>query len=45
MTKIGKFCSIAKNVRTIAGKHPITEFVSQSPYFYAKDLKWSFVKK
>lgn len=33
-TKIGRFCSIGKNVRTIDVTHP-TEFVSTHPVFYS----------
>ncbi len=33
-TNIGKFCSIAKDVKAGMGKHP-TDYVSTSPYFYS----------
>lgn len=33
--KIGRFCSIASNVRFLAGNHPYDR-VSMSPYFYLK---------
>lgn len=32
---IGKFCSIADNVCTVNGNHPITGFVSSHPSFYS----------
>lgn len=34
-TKIGKFCSIAKNVDVVAGSHPTSKFVSTHPAFYS----------
>jgi acetyltransferase-like isoleucine patch superfamily enzyme len=34
-TKIGKFCSIAQNVSTGLGKHPLNNFVSLHPAFYS----------
>lgn len=33
--KIGKFCSIANDVKIICGTHPSQVYVSTSPYFYA----------
>ena len=32
--KIGRFCSIAENVRIIVGNHPISTFVTTYPSFY-----------
>jgi len=34
-TKIGRFCSIARNVKTIHGAHPTSHFVSTHPAFYS----------
>jgi len=34
MTRIGRFCSIAKNVNIISGNHPTKKFVSTHPMFY-----------
>lgn len=42
-TKIGKFCSIAKNVRVIVGQHPVN-FVSTSPLFYSLKSTYQFKK-
>lgn len=33
-TNVGRFCSIASNVRVIFGEHPTKKFVSSSPIFY-----------
>lgn len=33
--KIGRFCSIASNVRNITGRHPISTFVSTHPCFFS----------
>lgn len=33
-TKIGRFCSIAKDVHVISGNHPTSGFVSTHPMFY-----------
>jgi acetyltransferase-like isoleucine patch superfamily enzyme len=33
-TKIGRYCSIASNVRVIAGNHPSSKYVSTHPVFY-----------
>jgi acetyltransferase-like isoleucine patch superfamily enzyme len=33
---IGNFCSVGRNLRNGLGKHPVSEFVSTSPVFYAK---------
>ena len=42
---IGNFCSIASNVRTVAGSHPVS-FVSTSPVFYSllNQCNTTFVK-
>lgn len=37
--KIGSFCSIGPGVRIISGQHPLTPFVSTSPFFYGNQLK------
>lgn len=34
-TKIGRYCSIAGNVKTIVGSHPVNSWVSTHPVFYA----------
>lgn len=34
-TKIGKYCSIAGNVKTIIGEHPAHDWVSTHPAFYS----------
>ena len=34
--KIGKYCSIAPDVKTIRGSHPVDTFVSTSPAFHLK---------
>lgn len=46
-TKIGRFCSIASNVRVRIGRHPTREFVSTHPAFFSirKHMQFSFVKK
>ena len=33
--KVGKFCSIANNVRTVIGVHPTEKFVSTHPSFFS----------
>lgn len=33
-TKIGRYCSIASNVKIIAGNHPTSRYVSTHPIFY-----------
>lgn len=45
--KIGKFCSIGSNVKIIAGRHPIHDYVSTSPCFYSNvsPNKLFFIKK
>lgn len=45
-TKIGRYCSIADNVRTGFGTHPTKDFVSTFPSFYydTKNLPISFMK-
>lgn len=32
--KIGKFCSIASDVKIVFGNHPTRDFISTHPYFY-----------
>jgi len=46
-TKIGRFCSIAPNVRVRIGRHPSREFVSTHPAFFStrKHMLFSFVKE
>lgn len=34
--KVGRYCSIAANVKTVIGKHPSAGFVSTHPAFYSK---------
>ena len=34
--KIGRFCSIAPEVRVLRGNHPLSDFVSTSPAFHLK---------
>lgn len=36
-TRIGKFCSIGKEVYTIRGQHPSRKWVSTSPSFFSED--------
>lgn len=36
-TKIGRFCSIAGDVKIIYGKHPVQTWVSTHPAFYSKN--------
>ena len=33
--KVGRYCSIAGNVRTVLGAHPTSEFVSTHPMFFS----------
>jgi acetyltransferase-like isoleucine patch superfamily enzyme len=33
--KIGRYCSIASDVKVLAGTHPLSPFVSTSPVFYS----------
>ncbi|ELV8579236.1 CatB-related O-acetyltransferase, partial [Vibrio vulnificus] len=35
LTKIGKYSSIANDVKLIAGTHPISSYISTSPFFYS----------
>jgi len=44
--KIGRFCSIASNVKVVAATHPLEKFVSTHPAFYStlKQAGFSFVK-
>lgn len=37
--KIGRFCSIAPDVKLVRGTHPTSGFVSTSPAFYLKDYE------
>lgn len=37
-TKIGRFCSIAKNVGIIAGNHPTSKYVSTHPIFFSNKI-------
>lgn len=37
--KIGRYCSIAPNVKVISGSHPISRFVSTHPCFYSVAYK------
>lgn len=41
-TKIGKFCSIAENVKIGLGIHPVSSFVSTSPVFYSPSAQCGF---
>lgn len=41
-TKIGKYCSIAKDVKIIAGNHPSSKFVSTHPAFFSKQSEAKF---
>lgn len=45
--KIGKYCSIAPDVKVLTGAHPISDFVSTSPVFYSlrEQCNFSFVKE
>lgn len=45
--QIGKFCSIASDVKNIVGRHPIKEFVSTHPSFFStgKAAGFTFSKK
>lgn len=38
-TEIGRFCSIADNVKVIAGNHPTQTYISTHPLFYSKHPK------
>ena len=45
--KIGRFCSIAENVRVVSQTHPTQKFVSTSPSFFStigQNMQW-FVKE
>lgn len=44
--KIGRFCSIADNIKVVAGTHPTRNFVSYHPAFFSilKQAGFSFVK-
>lgn len=41
-TSIGRYCSIANNVRITASHHPTSKWVSTHPAFYSKDLGQEF---
>lgn len=45
--KIGKYCSIADNVRTVIGNHPTRTYVSTHPAFFSKEGQagFTYVKK
>lgn len=47
--KVGKFSSIAQNVKIIVGRHPVKGFVSTYPAFYSTKFgggeEWTFVKQ
>ena len=34
-TDVGRFCSIAADVRVIAGEHPVSQWISTHPSFYS----------
>lgn len=46
-TKVGRFCTIAPDVKLVSGKHPAHDFVSIHPAFYStrKQAGFSFVNK
>lgn len=46
-TKIGKYCSIANNVKVIVGNHPVHGFVSTHPSFFSlrKQSGFTYVNK
>lgn len=41
-TTIGRYCSIANNVRITAGNHPTSGWVSSHPAFYSESMKEQF---
>ncbi len=41
-TQIGKFCSVAGNVRVIAGNHPTKNFCAMHPAFYSTAMNHLF---
>ena len=45
--KIGKYCSIASDVKVVVGKHPSKNFVSTHPCFYStyKQAGFTYVQK
>lgn len=45
-TKIGRFCSIANDVKIVYGRHPVDQYISTHPSFYSLDspVKHTFVK-
>jgi len=44
-TQIGRYVSIASNVRVVTGNHPTSKFVSTHGAFYSKDFYASYVNK
>lgn len=44
---IGRYCSIGRNVRTVQGFHPTSEWVSTHPAFYSREKQagFSYVKQ
>lgn len=46
-TNIGRFCSIARNVNTVAGTHPTNTFVSTHPAFFSlmQEEQFGYVHK
>ena len=41
--KIGRYCCIAQNVRTVVGTHPTRNFVSIHPAFFLQESKRDLV--
>lgn len=41
-TVIGKYTSIGTDIRSVIGKHPISENISTHPAFYSKDAQMGF---
>lgn len=41
-TQIGKFCSIANNVKTVVATHPTNKFVSTHPAFFSTNKQAGF---
>lgn len=39
---IGRYCCLAKDIRTIIGLHPSKKFVSTHPAFYSVTQQWGF---
>ena len=38
-TKIGRYCSIGSRVHIVVGKHPVSEYISSSPYFFQSECE------